>query len=1071
MNLSGRKKGGGRATEAADTLRSTQIAEVAIAVSEGPCVGPVNGLKSVYLDGVPVENADGSRNFADVQFAFTLGTQGQAALPGLNAVQSVSPVGVRVDQAQPVVRTITNPQVDAVRIVIGVPQLTQQDAGSGDLKGASFEFTIEVQSAGGGFVEKHRATVEGKTMSRYTRAVRVELTGAAPWDVRVRRISADSTSALLVNAFDFDSYTAISTVKLRYPHTAMSFLRVNAQTFGAVPVQAIDWMGRELQVPVNYDPLANTYAGVWNGTFKAAWSNNPAWVFYLFATQPRFGLGQFVPAELLNKWKLYTIGQYSDGMVSDGRGGMEPRFTCNAYIQTRQEAYALLRELASVFRGMVYWAASSIEFAQDAPGDAELLFTPANVADGLFNYADTSERATASVFIVNWHDQSQFGKVVPEVYVDEDLVARVGVRERTFAAFGCTSRGQAARVARWAAYTERHESEAVQFAVGSDGAIVTPGRLFKIADPAEAGERLGGRISAATAASITLDAPVTLASGESYSLSVLQPVVGDDANMLAQARTVVTVPGTHQVLQVSPPFDGAPAAGTVWLLESNAVEATWWRCVDVTPVEGKPQWRMTAVRHHPGKHAAVEAGLKLDERHVSRMRLQPPAPASVVITEKPYLTGTTTKSRVVVSWPAPLRSLTYLVSWRLAGGPWNDMPASSSNSVEIDGLARGEFDVTVRSLNGLGNPSRARKGSQVLLGKVARPPNVAGFTATLVQGGVQLRWTPNPEADALMAEVRVGGADWASATFLHEGGQGDWFWAWPAQGSHTLRIKHFDTSLNESLEAATAAVDVTAAVYTQWEAIGGRPTDSQLLRNLLDAGGWAPGTTGTQGEPGRQWVSIGNAGEDSVILAPGPDGQVQPLWRCISVDATGTTGDGGWHTATVAIDPARAYRVAQWFQCAGVMDGSFYLGIGSNTVRAIGGALADNPYFIVQPRDTLVVGRWYLALGYVMPANYAGAQLGMSGLWDGVTGEKIATGIDWQWPAGMQATYQRTYLFYASVGAEQLMAAPEFLLVDGSEGTVISMGVKVPTGGLAPGAVNQVFELFDAAGVFINPAA
>lgn len=824
----GRKKGGGRApTEAADSLRSTQIAEVAILVSEGEAQGLVTGLKSLYLDGVAVENADGSRNFQNVEFAYTVGTQGQAALPGLNAVQTEFGVGVQIDQAAPITRTISDATVDQVRVTIGVPQLTESDTTTGDLKGSSFEFAIEVQSNGGGFVEKHRATVSGKTTSRYTRAVRIDLAGGTPYDIRVRRISADPASTAVVNRFSWDSYTAIKSVKLRYPNSAVAYLRVNAQNFSRVPTLGFDWLGQRVKVPVNYDPITRVYTGAWDGTFKLAWTNNPAWVFYDALTHERYGLGAFVAPAMANKWVLYQIGQYSDAMVADGRGGQEPRFTCNAYIQTRAEAYNLLRDLAAVFRGMVFWAGGAVDFAQDAPGEAELLFTPANVVDGDFSYADTSERQQHSVFIVQWNDLSQFGKQVSEVYTDPELVTRYGMREITLQGFGCTSRGQAARIARWAAFSEQFEGEMVSFAVGADGVAALPGRLFKVADPNESGERLGGRIKTATSGLVTLDAPVTLAGGESYTLSVLQPDAADATNLVAEKRTVVTAAGTTEAVAVSPAFSAAPAPHTVWLLESNAVQATWWRCLSVEEVAAKNQWRISGVKHHPGKYALVEQGLKLDPRPISRLTLHPPKPASVSITETPYLTGNVTRSRVTVSWPEPGRGLTYLVSWRHAGGGWVDMPATSANSTDVDALTRGTFEVSVRSQNPLGNGSRPTTAVLLLLGKTELPPNPAGFTLTLVQGAVLAAWAPVADDDYLVSEIRVG-ASWAAGAVLFEGAASKFNWAWPALGTWTLWIKHFDTSLNASAAAASAAVAVTEAVYTQWGDVRGanRPSDN-----------------------------------------------------------------------------------------------------------------------------------------------------------------------------------------------------------------------------------------------------
>ena len=732
--IQGRKKGGGRApTEAANTLRSTQIAEVQILISEGEAQGLVNGLKSVYLDGVPLQNQNGTFNFEGVAFAYFPGTQGQPALPGLATVQNEVAVAVQVDQATPVVRTITDAEVDHVRVTINVPQLTVQDTTTGDLQGSAFEFTIEIQANGAGYVERHRETIKGKTTSAYSKAVRIELAGSAPWDVRVKRITADPANANIVNRFAWASYTEIVSVKLRYPNSAVAGLRVGAESFNHLPTVAFDWLGQRIKVPSNYNPLTRVYTGVWNGTFTTAWSNNPAWVLYDMVTQPRYGLGQFVPAALLNKWTLYAIGQYCDAAVADGRGGTEPRFTCNLSLESRAEAYNVLQDLAAVFRGLVFWASGAVDFAQDAPSDAGHLFTPANVVDGLFTYSDTSEKTKHSMFVCWWSDLTQFGKRVPEVYIDEALVARYGLRELELQPIGVASRGQAARACRWARHSEQLEGEIVSFEVGSDGVAVALGRVFKIADPSEAGERLGGRIKAATASAVTLDAGVVLAGGEVYTLTVLQPDPADATKLLTETRAVTNAAGAATVLNLASAYSAAPAAGSVWLLESTGIAATPWRCIGIEPVDGENRFRITAIAHNPSKYAAIESGLKLDSRPISRLRLAPPKPASIAASETTYRIGDVTRSRVTVSWPEPMKGLMYALAWRLNGGAWVNLPVQSANSADIDGLAAGTLDLEVRSANGLGNTSLPVSATITVVAQARSRRRWAGRTCSRIR--------------------------------------------------------------------------------------------------------------------------------------------------------------------------------------------------------------------------------------------------------------------------------------------------------------------------------------------------
>lgn len=806
-------------TEDPDSLRSSQTAEIVDLWCEGEIQGLVNGLRSVYLDGVPLENADGSKNFENVQFDWRPGTQGQTAMPGFDVVQNEVAVGIAVPQATPVVRTISDAEVDHVRVTISVPQLTHQDTTTGDLKGSQFEYVIEVQSAGGGYVERVRDTVKGKRTSGYKRSKKVQLAGSAPWDIRVRRITADAATSATQNAFAWETYTEIKSLRLRYPNSAMSGLRVSAAQFARIPGRAFDILAMRVQVPSNYDPLSRVYTGTWDGSFVVAWTDDPAWIFREMATHPRWGLGRFVDQALVNKWWLYRISQYCAGMVPDGYGGQEPRFTCNLYLQTREQAIKVLQDLAAIFRGIVYWAGGQLQAVQDAPSDPTMLFTPANVVDGLFVYQGTSEVTRHSVFIVHYNDLSQLGKRAPEVYAPPELVARYGLRELELSPLGVTSRGQAQRLARWAAYSEEREGETVSFRVGAEGAYVLPGRVFQIADPTEAGERLGGRVVNASPDVVLLDAEVTLASGEDYTLKVQLADPDDPAAYLTEERPVVDLPGTTSVLTVYPPFTAAPKAEATWVLQSTEVAATSWRCLAVAEVDGEvDQFEVVGVAHDPSKYDAIELGYALEPRQISRVRVVPAAPVGpVVFTETPYLVGSTYRSRLAISWGEPAAGLLYAVAWRLNSGPWTDLPLTSANCVEIDGLAKGALEVTVRAQNALGNGSVALEGSTTVNGKTEPAGDVIGLEAEVVQGGVLFTWSA-PAADAYLKTTLVAN----DVALLFEGAATSWLWPWPPLGTYTVTARHWDTALNESAEASVS-VTVDESVQLQWASVRGRP--------------------------------------------------------------------------------------------------------------------------------------------------------------------------------------------------------------------------------------------------------
>lgn len=553
IGAGGGGKGGGGASarvaqEAPDSLRSKAYARVVDLISEGEIEGLVDGLQSVYLDDTPIQNADGTTNFSGVTLETRDGTQQQSYVPGFSSVENEVPVGVEIKASQPVVRSITDPDVDAVRIKVSVGQLTNQDTTNGDLNGSSVSFSIDRQVSGGGFVEVINDTISGKTTTKYQRSYYVPLTGNGPWEIRVRRITADSTSSAIQNKTYLDSYTEVVESKLRYPNSALVALRVDASQFSAIPRRSYDMKLLRVRVPVNYDPGTRTYSGVWNGNFKIAWTDNPAWCFYDLVTSTRYGLGGYIPESQVDKWALYRVAQYCDQLVPNGLGGFEPRFTCNLYLQTREQAYKVVQDMASIFRGMVYWSGGAITVTQDAPSDAVYQFAPGNVVDGEFAYQGSSAKARHTVALVTWNDPDDFYRQKVEYVEDAAGIARYGIVQSDVVALGCTARGQAHRVGKWLLFSEQSESEIVTFRTGLEGAVVRPGDVIKVADPVRGGMRLGGRIAAATASTVTLDQE--LPADLPWRLSVVLP------NGTVEERLVGPVSG--RTLTVTIPFSLVP---------------------------------------------------------------------------------------------------------------------------------------------------------------------------------------------------------------------------------------------------------------------------------------------------------------------------------------------------------------------------------------------------------------------------------------------------------------------------------------------------------------------------------
>ena len=728
--------------EQRDSLRSNSFARVLDAVSEGEIEGLVDGLRSVYLDGTPVQNPDGSYNFQNVVLETRTGTQAQGYIPGFAAVENTVQVGTQVTFAAPVVRTITNPNINAVSVMIGIPQLTEQNTSNGDLLGSQVLVYIDVQTAGGGWVLAASDLFTGKTTTRYQRSFRIPLSGSGPWDVRVRRMTADSTSVALQNATWFDAYTEIIDAKLRYPNTALAGLRVDASQFQNIPTRAYDMKLLRVRVPSNYNPVTRVYTGSWDGTFVVAWTDNPAWCFYDLVTNDRYGLGGLVSEAQVDKWALYAIGRYCDELVPDGFGGMEPRFTCNFYLQSRAEAYKVLQDFASIFRGMVYWSTGAVTAVQDAPADPVALFTAANVVDGAFRYEGSGLKARHTVALVTWNDPADLYKQKVEYVEDVAGIERYGVQQTEVVAIGCTSRGQAHRVGRWLLYSERYETETVQFSVGLDGAVVRPGHIVKVADPARAAARLGGRVVSATATAVTLDVAPDLGA-LSWTLYCLTPAGG------VESRAVTGAVG--RVLSVGVAFSAAPLAGSVWMLSTATVEAQTFRVVSIGEADEGSQFTITALKHEPLKFAAVENGLVLQTRDITNLSALPPAPTGGRVTEYLYATLTDVKVSATIAWSQVAEANQYEVQYRV--GAKNPVTVTVPTAeLEIRDADTGTYTVRVRSLSAIGMRSAPYEFLVSVLGKAAPPAAVSGLQMTAQGDTGLLQWDLHPDLD-----VRIGG--------------------------------------------------------------------------------------------------------------------------------------------------------------------------------------------------------------------------------------------------------------------------------------------------------------------------
>lgn len=504
--VQGSGKGGGKShtpTESPNTLQSISTARILDLISEGEIEGlfdSVNPLRSIFFDDVAVENPDGSLNYEGVLFEERVGTPVQSVIAGFSNVESEVSVREEVIFLSPVIQAITDPDINALRIKVRIPQLYNQTS-KGDLVGTSVNYKIEVQPNGGSYTGYSNKTITGKTTGPYEHQVRIVLTGLEfPVNVKMSRVTEDSGSATLRNQTEWSSYTAIQEVKLYYPHSAIIGLTLNSELFsGGIPRRSFDIKGIKINVPSNYDPITRVYTGLWDGTFQTAWSDNPAWVFYDILTSTRYGLGNRIVESQADKYGLYTIGQYCDELVPDGFGGEEPRFTANGTIASQKEAYDVIQAFASVFRGISYWSAGGVGISSDAPKDSTRLLTEANVINGSFSYAGTGLKARHSAIAVSWNDPLDAYRQAVELVEDPQLINRFSYKLLKVQAFLCTSQGMANRIGRWLLRSEKNETQTVTFAGGFDIASLVPGEVISIADRAMQGARLGGRVVSYTA--------------------------------------------------------------------------------------------------------------------------------------------------------------------------------------------------------------------------------------------------------------------------------------------------------------------------------------------------------------------------------------------------------------------------------------------------------------------------------------------------------------------------------------------------------------------------------------------
>ena len=739
--------------ESPDSLINTSYANVLDAISEGPMVGLVNGAQSIYFDETPLANSDGTLNFTGVTWEQRTGEHDQDYITGFPAVESEHSVGVELKANQPWTQAISNLQLSAIRLQLGASTLYKQES-DGDTVGYTVSYQVLLSTDGSDYVPVITASFSGKTTSGYQRSHRVDLPAAEEgWSIRVLRTTPDSTSSSIQATTSVVSYTEVIDAKLQYPYTALVGMKIDASQFSSIPERAYRIRGRIISVPVNYEPSTRTYTGTWDGTFKLAWTDNPAWIYRDLILNDRYGLGRFISESQVDKWALYQISRYCDEPVDDGKGGTEPRFTCNLYLQSRNDALTVLQDIASIFRGMAYYAGSEVTVSADMPSDPVYTYTNANVIDGKFSRAGSSGSTRYSVAKVSWTDRDNFGEQKVEYVQNQKSVARYGIRETELTAFGCVSQGQAQRLGHYTLLTNQLETDTISFSVGLDGVIARPGQIVRVADQNHAGRPIGGRLKSATTGAVVVDDDLTVAAGDT--LVVIQP------NGKAQTRIIRAMNG--RTLTVTEDFDEAPLAESIYAIETAEVVPETYRILTVTENFGddKLQYDLVAVQHNASKFAAIDNGAQIVTLPTTTLPSSVQAkPTNVALSTFDAVKQGLTVATMRVTWDAAKGANSYNVWWKRDSGDWVYAGVTYTTSIEVSGIYTGTYTARVSAV-GVGNATSLWAYSEPteLYGKTGEPPALASFSTVSEVFGIRLHWAfPAGAQDTLYTEVQESAA-------------------------------------------------------------------------------------------------------------------------------------------------------------------------------------------------------------------------------------------------------------------------------------------------------------------------
>jgi predicted phage tail protein len=802
-------KGGGSHTpvESPDTLKSQSFAEVVDLLCEGEIVGLVDGIKSIYINDTPIQNSDGTFNYEEsgFQYYFRTGTQDQEYIPGFEVPQAEIPVGREVKFSSPVTETVVTSaeeNVDFVRVTIDIPALVHY-ADNGDTNGSEVQFNIDIikNGLGNSPISAVKRTVIGKTTSNYQLSYLIELPrtpGMANefFAIKVTKLTKDSTTLKLQNTLKFSSFTKVSNTKMRYPNSALCAMRMASSQFNSIPKRGYHVKLLKVKIPSNYNPETREYTGIWDGTFDYAWTNNPAWCYYDLITNERYGLGEYISEDLVDKWSLYTIAQYCDQSVptgfktTEGTDILEPRFTLNTYIQERQEAIKLLYDIASAFRGMIYWTNGTLHTEQDSSSSTPTLqFTNSNVVGGTFTYSGASKKVVHTAALVTWNDPQALYQQKIEYVEDRLGIERYGYNPSEIIAFGCTSRGQAVRAGNWLLYTERVESNIVSFSAGLDSVYCTPGTIIKVFDEALVGVEYSGRIVSSLTNTISLDREVTLATGQTYSvrLSTHNPnysptdeitasdQIGTNPSYYTQTFTITNIPGSYETLTLS----GVPTnllVGATWSIYSTSLNEKLYRVVSLKESDSIGVYEISAMLHNPDKFAFIENNIQLEERTYSTLSALPEAVSleSIVSSSGTYRDSSDIlRTSLTVGFSAALYASSYTLEIKRNSGNWVEVYTKKAelNYTFYDLSANEEYAIKITPFNIIGKsgPSTIAHGFTIEhTTEAVGNSMVANFRSTLRPTDLLLEWDAYPSIELVTYTISKG-ASYETSSVVYSG--------------------------------------------------------------------------------------------------------------------------------------------------------------------------------------------------------------------------------------------------------------------------------------------------------------